>query len=325
MFIEQGYKGLHEGWRYLVGFMLVFFAWQLLGAIPLGAALVLRAMEGEEISADLTQMADILGSNLFLFLMLITFAIGLAGLYLVVRFLHKQSWTSLTTARNRVDWKRIFFAFFLWTIVSGVFIAIDIAMRPDDYVFNFDLWPFVILVLIAIIFIPLQTSFEEYFMRGYLLQGLGIWTKNRWMPLLFTSAFFGLLHIFNPEVAKLGYGILVFYIGTGLFLGIITLMDDGLELALGFHAANNLTAAILVTADWTAFQTHSLFRDISEPELGWDVFLPVLVIYPILLLVFRYVYKWNNWQERLSGRVELPTTPPNLAEQNDPSSTESTS
>ena len=325
MFIEQGFKGLYEGWRYLVGFLLVFFAWQLLGSIPLIIAVVSKAAQGEGMPTDLTSMAEMFGPNLFLFLMLISFAAGMAGLYFVVRFLHRQSWTSLTTARARVDWKRILFAFFMWTLVSGVFIAIDISLRPDDYVFNFDLWPFVILVIIAVIFIPIQTSFEEYFMRGYLLQGLGIWSKNRWMPLLFTSVFFGLLHIFNPEVGKLGYGILVFYIGTGLFLGIITLMDDGLELALGFHAANNLTAAILVTADWTAFQTHSLFRDISEPELGWDVFLPVLVIYPSLLIVFRYVYKWNNWQERLTGKVVLPVTSQNLPEQDDPDSSESTS
>ena len=43
----------------------------------------------------------------------------------------------------------------------------------------------------------------------------------------------------NPEVEKLGYLILVYYIGSGLFLGIITLMDEGIELALGFHFANN--------------------------------------------------------------------------------------
>ena len=322
MYIEQGFKGLYEGWRYLVGFMLVFFAWQLLGAIPLGAALVIKVLEGDEITADLTRMADVLGSNLFLFLMLLTFAIGLAGLYVVVRFLHKQSWLSLTTARKRIDWGRIGFAFSLWTLISVVFIAIDIQLRPEDYVFNFNLWPFVVLVLIAVVFIPLQTSFEEYFMRGYLMQGLGIWTKNRWMPLLFTSVFFGLLHIFNPEVSKLGYGILVFYIGTGLFLGIITLMDEGLELALGFHAANNLTAAILVTADWTAFQTHSLFRDISDPELGWDVLIPVVVVYPLLLLLFRYRYKWNNWNDKLTGQVVLPAAGPNLSDHDDPDSTE---
>ena len=37
-------------------------------------------------------------------------------------------------------------------------------------------------------------------------------------------------------------------------------MDEGLELALGFHAANNLIAVLLLTADWTAFQTHSILR-----------------------------------------------------------------
>jgi len=151
--------------------------------------------------------------------------------------------------------------------------------------------------------IPLQTSMEEYYMRGYMMQGLGILTKNRWFPLLFTSLLFGLLHIFNPEVEKLGYGIMVFYIGTGLFLGIITLMDEGLELAIGFHAANNLTAALLVTADWTAFSTDSLYRDISEPVLGWDILVPVLVVFPILLYVFSVMYNWTNWKERLAGKV----------------------
>ena len=151
--------------------------------------------------------------------------------------------------------------------------------------------------------IPLQTSMEEYYMRGYMMQGLGLMSKNRFFPLIFTSLLFGLMHIFNPEVEKLGYGILVFYIGTGFFLGIITLMDEGLELALGFHAANNLTAALLVTADWTAFQTNSVYRDVSEPVLGWDVLVPVFVVFPILLFLFAKKYGWTNWKERLTGKV----------------------
>jgi hypothetical protein len=111
------------------------------------------------------------------------------------------------------------------------------------------------------------------------------------------------MHIFNPEVEKLGYGIMVYYIGTGFFLGILALMDEGLELAIGFHAANNLITALLVTANWTAFQTESIYVDISEPELGWDVFIPVLVIYPILLYIFSRKYKWTNWKEKLTGKI----------------------
>ena len=159
------------------------------------------------------------------------------------------------------------------------------------------------LAVIAILLIPLQTSFEEYLFRGHMMQGLGIISGNRWVPLLVTSVLFGIMHIANPEVEKLGYGSLVFYIGTGFFLGILTLMDEGLELALGFHAANNLVTALLVTADWTAFQTDSLYKDVSEPALGWDAYLPVFVVFPILLWVFARRYGWKHWKDRLAGRV----------------------
>ena len=135
------------------------------------------------------------------------------------------------------------------------------------------------------------------------MQGIGLMAKNRWLPLLITSLLFGLMHLGNPEVQKLGYGIMIYYIGTGLFLGIISLMDEGLELALGFHAANNLVGALLVTADWTAFQTHSIYKDVSAPGLGWDVLVPILIIYPVLLIIFSRKYGWRNWQKRLTGPV----------------------
>ena len=135
------------------------------------------------------------------------------------------------------------------------------------------------------------------------MQGLGILAKNRWLPLIVTSTLFGLMHIANPEVEKLGFGLMVYYIGTGFFLGIMTLMDEGLELALGFHAANNLITALLVTADWTAFQTDSIYRDISEPTLGLDAYVPIFIVFPILLFIFSRKYRWSNWKDRLFGKV----------------------
>ena len=122
---------------------------------------------------------------------------------------------------------------------------------------------------------------------------------------MMTSLIFGFMHILNPEVTKMGYIIMVYYIGTGLFLGIITLMDDGMELALGFHAANNLVGALLVTSDWTVFQTHSIFKDVSEPEAGVDVLLPIVVIFPILLFIFSKKYGWTDWTQKLTGKVDV--------------------
>lgn len=306
MYIEQAYKGLSDPWRYIIGIIVVFIGWQFIGAIPLMSALIAKTGSLDVLvtsNGDIGILSDILGPNTLLFFSLLMFVVGLLFLFLCVLFLHKQSITALTTAREKIDWRRVFFAFGLWAFISVAFIFLDIFLAPEDYVFNFQLEPFLVLLAIAMLMLPLQTSMEEYYIRGYMMQGLGVTVKNRWFPLVFTSLLFGLLHIFNPEVDKLGYGVLIFYIGTGFFLGIITLMDDGLELALGFHAANNITAALLVTANWTAFQTPSVYLDVSDPVLGWDVLIPVFVVYPILLYVFAKRYHWSGWQEKLTGKI----------------------
>ena len=250
----------------------------------------------------MAQMIEELGSNTVLVILLAPLAFGLVVVLGWTKLVHPQSIRSLTTSRTRIDWKRVFFAFSLWAAITIGLTAIDYLVSPGDYVLNFRWDAFWKLALIAILLIPLQTSFEEYLFRGHMMQGLGILFRNRWMPLLLTSVIFGLMHLGNPEVEKLGFGIMVFYIGTGFFLGIITLMDEGLELALGFHAANNLVTALLVTSEWTAFQTDSLLKDVAEPGLEWDAYLPLL-LFPLLLFFFAWKYGWTNWKERLTGRV----------------------
>ena len=281
-YIQQAYKGLHDGWRYIVGVIIVIL-FVIAGQIPYTIAALLEAHRKGLNLFELNEnvLMSLLEPNLNLALMLLSFAVALVGVFLVNKFLHKMTITQLTTSRPKIDWKRFWVIFFAWGIISSGLVLIDYFVSPEHYVLNFDLNKFLILSVIAIALVPLQTSCEEYFFRGYLMQGIGVVAKNRWLPLIVTSVIFGMLHIANPEVDQLGYGIMVYYIGTGLFLGIMTLMDEGLELALGFHAANNLFTALLVTADWTAFQTHSILKDTSDPtRAGFgDVFMPVFVMF----------------------------------------------
>ena len=297
-YIQQAFTGKLGMWKYLV-VSIVFFGFMGLNML----AIFLLDLDVDQLMKD--QIAQ-KGTNQVLIENLLPFAIGLGAVFFWVKYVHNQKIRTLTTSRKKVDWKRVFFAFSLWGFITTLFVFIDYKVAPEDYVLNFQLEPFLYLVLIGVLLIPLQTSFEEYFFRGYLMQGIGIAVKNRWFPLIVTSLVFGLLHIANPEVEKLGYGILVYYIGTGFFLGIITLMDEGLELALGFHAANNLITALLVTANWTAFQTDSILIDVSTPALGADVYLPVFVIFPILIFIFSKKYAWTNWKEKLTGKIEKP-------------------
>ena len=303
MFLEQAIKPENRFWKYLLGSVFIITA-SFIGQVPFTLAIIYKSFINKTaVPTDNASALKMFEPNLTLFLLMISFVFALAGIYFVIKYIHKQTLLSITTARKKVDWNRIIFSFLLWSVFSILTILTVYYQSPEEYVWNFKLIPFLILVLIGTILIPIQTSTEEYIFRGYLMQGFANLARNKWFPLVMTSLIFGLMHILNPEVEKMGYIIMVYYIGTGLFLGIITLMDDGMELALGFHAANNLIGALLVTSDWSAFQTHSVFKDLSEPSAGADVILPVLVIYPVLLFIFAKKYNWSNWKEKLTGNI----------------------
>ena len=256
-------------------------------------------------SMDVADQMSILEPNLNLFLMLLGFCGMLLTVIICNKYVNGNSFLSLTTSRSKIDFNRIFFSFGLWSTISVVMIILGYFLSPENYVLNFNLIPFLILSLIVLLLIPIQTSAEEYVFRGYLIQNLGIITRNRWFPLILSSLLFGIIHGQNPEIEKFGGVVFIFYIGSGLFAGIMTLMDEGIELALGWHAANNMTIALLVTADWTALQTHSILKDISNPDslpLS-EVLIPVLVFFPLVLYIFSKKYGWKDWSEKLLGKI----------------------
>jgi membrane protease YdiL (CAAX protease family) len=307
-YIQQAYKGKNDWYHWVFTLFVVFIGWQFVGIIPLFVvAFKHSANMSEFLNAGKDNFMTLgIDNNLFLFLMVLMFIFGFISLVVGVKYIHKRTLTSLFTSRKSVDWKRFWFGFILWGIIAAVVIIFGIFISPENYVWNFKPIPFFTLLAVSFLFLPFQTSFEELLFRGYFMQGIGILARNRWLPLILTSVCFGLLHAANPEVQKLGAISMVFYIGTGFFYGITTLMDEGTELSLGLHAINNIIAAIFVTTNWTVFQTDALYVDVSEPSVGWEMFFPVFVLYPLILFIFSKKYGWKNWKEKLSGKIEEP-------------------
>lgn len=307
-FIQQAYKGGNQWYLYLLVIFIVLLGWQFIGVIPLAVTAILHSENTSEFlrAADDSFMSLGIDKNLFLFMMVVMFSFGLLSLFIGVKYIHKRAIKTVITSRDKIDWSRFWFGFLVWGLLCVSVVAADIFISSENYTWNFKPIPFFTLLVVSFLFLPIQTSFEELLFRGYFMQGLGTWFKNRWVPLIITSVAFGLLHGANPEVEKLGYISMVFYIGTGFFFGITTLLDEGTELALGLHAINNIVAAFLVTTDWTVFQTDALFIDTSEPSVGVEMFLPVFVLYPLMLLLFSKKYGWKNWKEKLFGKIEKP-------------------
>ncbi len=84
MYIAQAFKALHEWWRYLVGIVIVVIA-VIVGQIPFTVAVFLKAFKnGDSVfGMDESKMMTLLEPNLNLFLMLLSFAAGLVGLFLL--------------------------------------------------------------------------------------------------------------------------------------------------------------------------------------------------------------------------------------------------
>ena len=307
MFINQAYKGDNNWLRVLTTTLLTT-------GIFIANFIMFFLMSKEQMDEAYKKMGDINGIK-SLIINLSPFIFLLALLFFLVRFLHKRSILSLTTSRNKVDYKRIFFSFGLIVFLTIVGFAVSYSFDNSQIIWNFNPLRFTILFIISIAMFPFQIGFEEYLFRGFLMQQIGIAVKNRWFPLLFTSVVFGLFHSANPEVYKMGFGVMAFYIGTGFLLGIMTLMDESLELALGFHFGNNLMAALLITSDFSAIQTDAIFKysgiENSNDILN-EMIVSILIVYPIILFIFAKKYNWTNWSRKLSGKIDTSDTTTNL-------------
>jgi membrane protease YdiL (CAAX protease family) len=121
--------------------------------------------------------------------------------------------------------------------------------------------------------------------------------------MLMSGVIFGLMHYSNPEVKVLGSAILGYYILIGIFTSLMAVMDEGIELGIGFHAANNIFGCLIVTNHWQVFQTDALWMDMSEPKIGLDLVVTLLIFYPLMLFIFAKKYKWKSLRQGLLTKV----------------------
>lgn len=296
MFLNIAGKGVNHWWAYLVTVFCVFVGY-VLGQVPL--LLVILVKNPGIDNAQLTEKTESLNfealgleSNTGLFLVLLSFVAAFFMLWLFQNNLHKRPFKRLVTPFEKINWSKVFFAFVFWLLFAFLIEGITYLAQPEVYVFQLQWHKFIPLLAISIFILPIQTTFEEVFFRGYLMQGLGLFSPNKMIPLVITSVLFGGLHFFNPEVEKFGAGLmLTYYIGVGFFLGFITLMDDSLELALGIHAATNIFSATVVTFEGSALKTNAIFlTEVVNIEL-------MLLLFLASAMLFTFIcWRKYNWK-----------------------------
>lgn len=312
MFLSLAEKKKNSIGIYIATSILVIFGY-FIAQIPLTIVLLFRAKELKMSPKEIEEAVSSsnfavfgIDLNLILLLILLAFVFATLFLWLGQTKLHQKDFKDLITPRERVNYSKILFSFALWFGLTILVEAFFYFLDPTIYEFQLQLQSFLILAIIAIFILPIQTSFEELFFRGYLLQGFSLISKNRWFPLLITSVLFGLMHAMNPEVSAFGFWkMMSYYIGVGIFLGILTLMDDSLELALGVHAATNIYGALMVTFESSAIQTSAIFK-MKEVNVNW-MLLAFIFVCIIFYIIVSKKYEFGNWK-KVFGPIRLDPT-----------------
>lgn len=270
-FLDNAREGKNNWWMYLITFIAVFLVMMLGTILPVE---ILNKFNNNLLNS-------IVGLG-------VGFALSLISLYLLARFLHHKKLISIINTEKQIRWSQIFKGSILWALLASSLTIMYMLLNPSAFKFSFNFYPFLILVIISCLCFPIQAFFEELFFRGYLMQGFGLVFKRALIPVIITSILFGVMHA--SSLTNLNQTLLVITSTSimGLLYGIVTLADNGIELAAGSHIANNLLMAIFFNSgDATFSSLPSLF--VSSTETVVD-----LIIFIIAAVLFVLILFWNR-------------------------------
>ena len=295
-------NGENKVWMYVltITFALIgYFLYQSAIAFPLMSRLLRNGVSEDTIRSNPNILFDAtalrMEANEILLLELGMFVFAFIGLWFGLRFIHQKPLKTVLTGYANFRFRRFWFAFLVWAVLLIVYSVVSYILFPDDYKITFDALGWAGSAMIMFLLMPIQTGFEEIFFRGYTVQGLAQIFKNGIVPMIIMSLLFAFAHMSNPEVKK--YGILImftYYTFFALFLGLLTLLDEGIELAFGIHFANNIISSLLVTSSDSVLKTNSIFETASiNPAVELMVW---VVMASLTIVIFKSRYNWRHYQ-----------------------------
>lgn len=284
-FLDNVYSGENNFWRYFFNIILIWGAPVLLGIMIL--IFITTYLMAQGINPNLLAESFTSDPLTFMLFMGFTYVISMIFLYIGVRYIHQRKFLSIITTKSTFNWKRLFKGGLVWFALLTIGLIISLIFDPASLKFNFNLIPFILILVLCLLIFPIQASFEELFFRGYLMQGLGLLTKKPLVLLIVTSLIFALPHYFNGSYTILSADIVIQAFILGLTLGIITLGENGLETAMGVHIFNNIFATIIVNnPEDLGYNMPSIFTSLSTPEPLIDTLGIIIYVLVLLTIIF---------------------------------------
>ncbi|MCO5260362.1 MAG: CPBP family intramembrane metalloprotease [Crocinitomicaceae bacterium] len=273
--------------------LLIILIAYIIGSMP---SAILYAISSLQTGDVVQTLQNDIGSIATFIVLLFPWVAVFFSIWFSAIYVLKWPFSFMITNRPKIDYRRFLFGFTVWFAIS---LITFLTTLNELITLNFQLSKFIVLVVVASIVLLLQCTAEELVFRSFLMKWLGSKLSIGIIQVVITGALFGYLHGSNPEVAAIGNKVLIYYISTGIFLGLIAVIDEGIELTSGFHFANNLFAALMVTKDWQVFQTDAIFVDRNPPSFTLNDFLISLLGQVVFFIICWRFYKWESIKSKL--------------------------
>lgn len=263
----------YQWWRSLGGVVLAPMVWLLVGGVLATAVLGISWAFWHR---DIDQDTFVAAARQFRFWegMLaahLQIALLIPICVLVVRYVHWVRPGYLWSVEGRPRWAYLAAAVGLAVAVFTVYVVtLPLRGQPLHWQPQEGLMPFLAVILLVG---PLQAAAEEFFFRGYLLQGLGSLVAHPWFGVVASALVFAFFH--GSQNAALFASRFAF----GLVVGWLVVLTGGLEAAIAAHVVNNAFAFVL------AGLTSSIASARMLTEVGWAQAFTDVVTYTAFTLL----------------------------------------
>jgi len=283
-YLEIARQGKNNWWRFALSLPFILTIWLLIGSIPILILAAIVEMDNDPATkltatgfAGVNPLTDFLAT-------ITTFIPFFLATLIAIPLFHGRPARTIITPQAHINWSRFFASFGLWFILAALVSLVESLLYPGRYSLTFNAAQLIPIAIAVLIFIPIQTSAEELFFRGYILQGFGLLFKSPLILSVLSGIFFMVPHFTNPEMASNFVLVALFYFSFGAFAAWITLKDQCLELALGMHAANNIYASIFANYTVSALPTTAVFTinvldpvyNLIAPLIGFAIFYVII-------------------------------------------------
>lgn len=248
-YLDFARVGRSRWWWYLLGTIVILVSWQVVSLVFNGISVAI-------------------GGDTWLQTALLI--LGFLGLFfsvlLVTRLINGRPWRSVITPYTRFNWGLVGRGALFWGVPLLVTQLLTLPMDSDGLRLTPDLGAWILLVVTVVLLVGLQTTAEELFFRGYLLQWVSLASRSRWIIAVASAVLFTIPHLANPEVtstagSELAAAVLVYAL-IGFTLGWVSVVSGTIELAIGAHFINNVASFTLVSPE-TSVAGSSLIVDAS--------------------------------------------------------------